>query len=57
MNTAELIEKAIQKAGGFNRLCKLIGVDKSTIWRLKKGETEKPQDATIGKLYKVAYGE
>lgn len=57
MNSAELIQKAIEKAGGFNKLCKLIDTDKSTLWRMRKGKTTKPHDATIGKLYKVAFGE
>lgn len=53
----ELVKLCISKAGGLRALCNSIGIARSLITRLRKGETKRLQDKSVQKLWGYLYGE
>ena len=54
---AELLELATARLGSLRAVCDETGLDKSTLLRIKSGETGRPQGFTLGMLTRAAYGE
>jgi hypothetical protein len=53
----ELLETAIARLGSLKAVCDETKLNKSTLLHIKAGDTSRPQNATIGKLIRAAYGE